>query len=60
MKRKVFIIGMLVSLFNLAYSNDESYICDNKILKSPITATHTRTQLNFTNWADYISPYIVP
>ncbi|MFV9972867.1 MAG: polyamine ABC transporter substrate-binding protein [Francisella endosymbiont of Hyalomma asiaticum] len=60
MKRKVLIIGLLVSLFNLVYSKDESYICDNKILKSPITAIQTRTQLNFTNWADYISPDIVP
>ncbi|MEY8703130.1 polyamine ABC transporter substrate-binding protein, partial [Francisella philomiragia] len=60
MKRKVFVLGLLVSLLNVAYSEEDSYICDNKVLKNPIIASESRTQLNFTNWADYISPDIVP
>jgi putrescine transport system substrate-binding protein len=60
MKLTFFIFGLLVSIFNLSYAKDSSYICSNKILKTPIEASKVRNSVNFTNWADYISPDIVP
>lgn len=60
MKLKLFAIGALLSIINLCYANDSSYICSNKILKNPITPTKNKSPLNFTNWADYISPDIIP
>ncbi|MED7820321.1 MULTISPECIES: polyamine ABC transporter substrate-binding protein [unclassified Francisella] len=60
MKLKLFAIGALLSITGLCYADDDSYICSNKILKTPITPTDEKTPLNFTNWADYISPDIIP
>ncbi|WP_150466556.1 polyamine ABC transporter substrate-binding protein [Francisella sp. SYW-9] len=60
MKLKFFAIGALLSITSLCYANDNSYICSNKILKNPIIPSNDKTPLNFTNWADYISPNIIP
>ena len=60
MKLKLFAVGALLSITSLCYANDSSYICSNKILKNPITPTKNKSPLNFTNWADYISPDIIP
>ncbi|QIW09730.1 polyamine ABC transporter substrate-binding protein [Francisella sp. LA112445] len=60
MKLKFFVISALLSITSLCYANDSSYICSNKILKNPITPSKEKTPLNFTNWADYISPNIIP
>ncbi|ASG67697.1 putrescine-binding periplasmic protein [Francisella halioticida] len=60
MKLKLFAIGAFLSITSLCYADDSSYICSNKILKNPITPTKNTTFLNFTNWADYISPDIIP
>ncbi|AIT09171.1 putrescine/spermidine ABC transporter substrate-binding protein [Candidatus Francisella endociliophora] len=60
MKLKLFIFTLFVSTLNLSYAKSNSYICNNDILKTPITPTPDRTQVNFTNWADYISPDIIP
>lgn len=60
MKLKLFAIGTLLIITSLCYADDSSYICSNKILKNPITPTKNKSPLNFTNWADYISPDIIP
>ncbi|MED7789144.1 polyamine ABC transporter substrate-binding protein [Francisella sp. 19X1-34] len=60
MKLKLFVISTLLSIIGTCYADDSSYICSNKILKNPIIPSKEKTPLNFTNWADYISPDIIP
>ncbi|AJC49404.1 polyamine ABC transporter substrate-binding protein [Allofrancisella guangzhouensis] len=60
MRAKNILIILLLTILNLSYAQDESYICSNEILKSPIVYSQEKGQINFTNWADYISPDIVP
>ena len=60
MKLKLITIGLALNVASLAYTKDQSYICSNNILKTPLKASEANTQVNFTNWADYISPDIIP
>lgn len=60
MRLRTFLISLLFFTASQAYSKDSSYICSNEILSTPITAKDKSTSVNFTNWADYISPKIIP
>ncbi|QIV94795.1 polyamine ABC transporter substrate-binding protein [Allofrancisella frigidaquae] len=60
MRAKSILIILLLTILNLCYAQDESYICSSDVLKTPIVYSQEKGQINFTNWADYISPDIVP
>ncbi|MGQ4002452.1 polyamine ABC transporter substrate-binding protein [Francisellaceae bacterium CB300] len=60
MKLKLFSLGILFFASYSSYAKDATYICNNDILSSPIKLAGTSSSVNFTNWADYISPDIIP
>ncbi|QIV95765.1 putrescine transport system substrate-binding protein [Allofrancisella inopinata] len=60
MRAKSILIILLLTILNLCYAQDESYICSSDVLKTPIVYSQEKGQINFTNWADYISPDVVP
>ena len=60
MKLKHFSLGILFSIASSSYAKDTAYICNSDILSSPIKLAETSSSVNFTNWADYISPDIIP
>ena len=59
MKLKLFSLGILFFASYSSYAKDATYICNNDILSSPIKLAGTSSSVNFTNWADYISPDII-
>ena len=50
----------MLAISSFAYADNSKYICNNKIIKTKINKTNHSKQINFTNWADYISPDIIP
>jgi putrescine transport system substrate-binding protein len=60
MKLKHFSLGILFSIASSSYAKDTTYICNSDILSYPIKLAETSSSVNFTNWADYISPDIIP
>jgi putrescine transport system substrate-binding protein len=60
MKLKHFSLGILFSIASSSYAKDTTYICNSDTLSSPIKLAETSSSVNFTNWADYISPDIIP
>nr|WP_119329987.1 polyamine ABC transporter substrate-binding protein [Pseudofrancisella aestuarii] len=59
-KVKYLTLALMLTSASSLYAKDSKYICKNSILKTPLTKTDERQMLNFTNWADYISPNIIP
>ncbi|MFZ9035919.1 MAG: extracellular solute-binding protein [Francisellaceae bacterium] len=57
MKRilSITIIGIALPL-----TLNAKYICNNDVLKTPIIPFEPAQNLNFTNWADYMNPDIIP
>ena len=60
MKLKYLSLSLLFSVTCSSYAKDTTYICNNDILNTPIKTSETPSSVNFTNWADYISPDIIP
>ena len=60
MKLKYLSLSILFSIASTSYAKDAAYICNNDILSTPIKIPKNSGSVNFTNWADYISPDIVP
>jgi len=55
------LVSISLMLTNIANAkHTDKYICKNTILKTHITPNIEHKKINFTNWADYISPDIVP
>lgn len=61
-KRHLFIyIGLVLGLStSLALAADNDFICSNKKLATPVDPVAEKTTISFTNWADYMSPDLVP
>ena len=51
-----------LSLFSIenAHAKSHKYICSNDILKTGLKKDKSSAQINFANWADYMSPKIIP
>ena len=56
---KLVAITTLFSLSNISFSNS-LFTCNNSLLKSSISTSKHAQYLNFTNWADYMSPDLIP
>ena len=60
MQLKYISLSLLFSVTCSSYAKDATYICNNDVLNTPIKASEAGSSVNFTNWADYISPDIIP
>ncbi|MBK2124727.1 type 2 periplasmic-binding domain-containing protein, partial [Fangia hongkongensis] len=61
MNRSLYIIslGMLFSISS-QFAFSAEFTCSNSLLKTPIMPFKESHSLNFTNWADYMSPDLIP
>lgn len=57
LKKISYVITLSISCLGLLAAAD--FQCSQKILSSPITPFKTKQILNFTNWADYMSPDLI-
>ncbi len=57
-KKFYFIITLSFISLSQAYTNE--FECSEKLLTTPIKAFKKQQSLNFTNWADYMLPNLIP
>lgn len=58
LKKTSYIVALFIGCSGLLAAAD--FQCNEKLLSSPITPFKTKKTLNFTNWADYMSPDLIP
>nr|WP_119343601.1 polyamine ABC transporter substrate-binding protein [Facilibium subflavum] len=53
-------ITLITCMTLVGISHASDFTCNNTLLKTPITPFKEIHELNFTNWADYMSPKLIP